>query len=502
MAGLSLILEKEPFEGILILEQFADLYGGSGGESGEGLDENELKSFLENNNSLTQLYVGNYTFAQMVANNLPIASPSRLGVIRVGANLSIDANGVLNATGGGEGGSAVWGSIAGTITDQSDLMAYLDWFEIVNPGQANEYVRVKLPLAGDYEIQAWTNGGSLPSTIWESMPLATSSAVGGIQLGAGNTRFLREDGTWQTVSTGGGGVSISGTPSAGQVALWASSSAIGGDPGFTYSYITGYLDAKGIYRGSGNNQHLTIRAGDAYGVAGYDGGDLILKAGNAILGDNTSTGGRLYLVPGNGYTNGTSSTIYLGDDAYNGNYINFSARGTQSNIGITFVSKGSGSINIQGSGQTSIQGSTLFLGSHSIYCGSSSTVYFQSNQSTTEGKALHIHGGDSVGGTGNYNGGSLHLYGGQGQGTGTRGSVYFGTGGVGYLSARTSETNIIYYDPSTGKVSYGSGFKTTNFTITEESGKLVFKYGSTVIASISSAGYFKAADEVEAFATP
>jgi hypothetical protein len=41
-----------------------------------------------------------------------------------------------------------------------------------------------------------------------------------------------------------------------------------------------------------------------------------------------------------------------------------------------------------------------------------------------------------------------------------------------------------------------------NFSILQESGKLVIKYGSTVVASISSAGYLKAADEIEAFVTP
>jgi len=41
-----------------------------------------------------------------------------------------------------------------------------------------------------------------------------------------------------------------------------------------------------------------------------------------------------------------------------------------------------------------------------------------------------------------------------------------------------------------------------NFTIEQASGRVVIKYGSTVIASISSAGYLKAADEIEAFVTP
>jgi len=56
---------------------------------------------------------------------LPIASATQLGGIKVGANLTIDGNGVLNAeAGGGTGGT--WGSITGLISDQTDLQHELD----------------------------------------------------------------------------------------------------------------------------------------------------------------------------------------------------------------------------------------------------------------------------------------------------------------------------------------------------------------------------------------
>jgi len=41
-----------------------------------------------------------------------------------------------------------------------------------------------------------------------------------------------------------------------------------------------------------------------------------------------------------------------------------------------------------------------------------------------------------------------------------------------------------------------------NFTIVQESSKIVFKYGSTVIASISTAGYIIALNEIASFGTP
>jgi hypothetical protein len=42
----------------------------------------------------------------------------------------------------------------------------------------------------------------------------------------------------------------------------------------------------------------------------------------------------------------------------------------------------------------------------------------------------------------------------------------------------------------TGTTVNATDFKTTNFTITESSGKLIFKYGATTIASLDSSGNF------------
>lgn len=49
------------------------------------------------------------------------ATTTELGGIKVGANLTIDINGVLNASGGTGGGVGDWGSIGGDIADQTDL---------------------------------------------------------------------------------------------------------------------------------------------------------------------------------------------------------------------------------------------------------------------------------------------------------------------------------------------------------------------------------------------
>lgn len=55
--------------------------------------------------------------------DMPIATDSTLGGIIIGANLTIDENGVLNADGGS--GTAAWGSISGSISAQTDLQTAL-----------------------------------------------------------------------------------------------------------------------------------------------------------------------------------------------------------------------------------------------------------------------------------------------------------------------------------------------------------------------------------------
>jgi len=55
--------------------------------------------------------------------DMPIATVATLGGIIVGANLTVDVNGVLNAAGGA--GAALWGSMGGDIADQTDLQTAL-----------------------------------------------------------------------------------------------------------------------------------------------------------------------------------------------------------------------------------------------------------------------------------------------------------------------------------------------------------------------------------------
>ena len=86
-------------------------------------------------------------------------------------------------------------------------------------------------------------------------------------------------------------------------------------------------------------------------------------------------------------------------------------------------------------------------------------------------------------------------------GAGTGGGSVSSVAGTGSANGLTLSGTVT----SSGNITLSgsvTSLTTTNFTIAEESGKLVIKYGSTVIASFSSAGALIAKDDVTAYGTP
>lgn len=80
------------------------------------------------------------------------------------------------------------------------------YFEIVNEGLSNEYIRAKKSFASVGEITAF-NGDALSGSIWDSMPAATANTLGGIKVGSGlviNNGVLSVNGsfasTWGTIT--------------------------------------------------------------------------------------------------------------------------------------------------------------------------------------------------------------------------------------------------------------------------------------------------------------
>ena len=71
-----------------------------------------------------------------------------------------------------------------TVTGAA-AMWLLRYFELMEAGTTDEYLRLKLPFSCDYEVTAWSDEGQFPPSIFESMPYATASVVGGIKVGTG-----------------------------------------------------------------------------------------------------------------------------------------------------------------------------------------------------------------------------------------------------------------------------------------------------------------------------
>ena len=86
-------------------------------------------------------------------------------------------------------------------------------------------------------------------------------------------------------------------------------------------------------------------------------------------------------------------------------------------------------------------------------------------------------------------------------GAGTGGGSVSSVAGTGSANGLTLSGTVT----STGNITLGgsvTSLTTTNFTIVEEGGKLVIKYGATVIASFSSTGALISADNITAYGTP
>lgn len=86
-------------------------------------------------------------------------------------------------------------------------------------------------------------------------------------------------------------------------------------------------------------------------------------------------------------------------------------------------------------------------------------------------------------------------------GAGTGGGSVTSVAGTGTANGLTLSGTVT----STGNITLSgsvTSLTTTNFTIMEEGGKLVIKYGGTVVASFSSAGALIAKDNITAYGTP
>lgn len=272
-----------------------------------------------------------------------------------------------------------------------------------------------------------------------------------------------------------------------------------------------------IIQGNAESQnHLYISCEDA--LEGNYPGSVTIRAGSAHTNNPGYGGGSIFLTPGNPSSYNTSSTpnesdsdtfasgyVILGGYDYTQTSINLMAlnNSVNSNASINILSGGNGHIFIGSIGGFLSSGDSIsrvvlssyngsidiesyyltfgwegFLQSHDFYIGC------YDNQDW-DGANLHVKAGTTLGNDG-LNGGSLYLEAGQGDEDGghiyitagrgenndggnvyiqtswgdmDRGNIYFGDGaGNNTLpAASTGDDYVIRYNPTTGKLSYGTG---------------------------------------------
>lgn len=94
-----------------------------------------------------------------------------------------------------------------------------DWFSLIKPDPEDSstwYIQTNYSLTSVKEIQAWTDNGLLPGTIWDNIPDATTTSKGVVQIGNGinvsNGVISLDQSTItpQTLSLSGNNLTISG----------------------------------------------------------------------------------------------------------------------------------------------------------------------------------------------------------------------------------------------------------------------------------------------------
>lgn len=161
-----------------------------------------------------------------VFDNLPIASASVLGCIKIGANLTISEDGTVSASAGGSGVSS-WneltdkpstfppsthshpqseinntGWITTALSDKLGTTVFSDLFEKKSDANGNYYIQAKFPFVSSGGITAYATNDILLNSIFNDMPKASALTLGGIKVG--NNLSIDENGV---LSSQAGGVS-------------------------------------------------------------------------------------------------------------------------------------------------------------------------------------------------------------------------------------------------------------------------------------------------------
>jgi len=231
---------------------------------------------------------------------------------------------------------------------------------------------------------------------------------------------------------------------------------------------------------SPNGESITLTGGNPYSQTYVSGGDIVLKGGNAIYGGSTTEPGHICLVPGRGFDFGSPvGTIELGNSTSENTSIYLQANGTHDNINLSLIPKGTGWLTLGGyNSNIVLHGTNLTAQVPNITFDANSDITV--TQTTTDERSYDfvIKTAPSVNRF-SRNSGNIYLYGGTPYSDGTRGGIYFGDGSsIATLPTRTTETNVIYYNTTTGQLSYGDAASGGSMTWPSSAGIAVYNGSS------------------------
>lgn len=271
---------------------------------------------------------------------------------------------------------------------------------------------------------------------------------------AGTTsQYWRGDKTWQTFPTiptiGGSNTHVQ----------YNNSGAFAGSAKFTWNDSTGVMTL--------NN---TIQSPDGI-IGDVNGKDLYLQAGNPYT---TNIPGKLYLIPG--VSSAGLATIHLGNTSRALESVTIEPSSSESNVEVILRSKGISSAKLlsnYGSCEIAIEAILLYHSAGATYIGRTTFetgISYFTTVASSSSVFNHVGIYGSTQQTAANKGGSVFISGGLPGSGGTYGDIYFGrwvdeyTNPLGTLPAKSSETNVVYYNTSTGKLSYGTVSAGTTYT--------------------------------------
>ena len=238
--------------------------------------------------------------------DIPIASASQLGVIRVGANLSIDGNGILAAV------------------IPSGLEYKGSWSDANNPPSPVD--------SGDFYIWTGADGATLNNALWGSINGST------IQEGE---RLYYDGADWEIVPIGGGG---SGLTSVTGTSPINASAIVGGNQDITIDA------ASGSSAGSMSAAHWTKLEGIESGA------EVNVNPTQAYTA--ATTGGTLTLTPGGDTTNlplvGTNAGLMAPGDKTKLDGIDAGAEANVNPTQTYSTAASSGTLTLQPGGDTTV----------------------------------------------------------------------------------------------------------------------------------------------------